>query len=355
MMESPAKFSSGVKIVPHSDLRGGTTRDCGLHSNTKDKTKPKKGKESRFATWNVRTLLQNSKLENLKEEMKKMNIDVLGFAEMRWPNDGDFWLGEYRVIHSGTIENKPGQGGVGVMLTKELGKRVKGYVHRKGRIILVKIDTKPVDTVIIQIYMPTTQHGDSAIEEMYDEIQKLLDETKGGDNIILMGDWNAAVGEGEEAPFVGPYGLGNRNERGNRLIEFCAKNKLIITNTWFKHHKRRRYTWKSPGDIIRTQIDYIIVKQRFRNQIKDCRSYASPDIDSDHNMVLAKGILKYKRLKTKKCNIWDVKLLKDDSRKQNFKTQTIGCEYLENESVQDNWDRIKKTIKTAADTTITRE
>lgn len=125
-----------------------------------------------------------------------------------------------------------------------------------------------------------------------------------------MGDFNARVGRGEELPYAGKYGLGERNGRGSRLIEFCAKNNLVITNTWFKHHDRRIYTWKSPGDQYtrRTQIDYIIVRQRYRNQIKDSRSYASPDIASDHNMVMAKGILRFKNLKRKTCKKWDMKL-----------------------------------------------
>ena len=58
-------------------------------------------------------------------------------------------------------------------------------------------------------------------------------------------------GEGNEDDIVGRYGLRERNARGNRLIEFCARNKLVITNTLFQHHAKRRYTWKAPGDIRR--------------------------------------------------------------------------------------------------------
>lgn len=129
MMESPEK-SSGSKAAPHSDFRGGASRDCKLQNKKKntmrDSREEKKDLQVRYATWNVKTLLQNSKLENLKVEMEKMNVDVLGIAEMRWPDGGDFWSGEYRVIYSDTY--KPGQGGVGIVLKKELGKRVKGYI-----------------------------------------------------------------------------------------------------------------------------------------------------------------------------------------------------------------------------------
>ncbi|KAL1446687.1 hypothetical protein WDU94_006588 [Cyamophila willieti] len=353
-MESPEQIISGVKAVPHSDLRGGTSRDCGLQRKEEENTKTK-NKPGRYATWNVQTLLQNSKLENLKMEMTKMDLDVLGIAEMRWADGGDFWSGEYRIIHSGTIENKPGQGGVGIILKKDLGKRVKGYVHRKGRVILVKLDTHPVNTTIIQVYMPTALHEDRYVEEIYDEIQTLLDQTNGDENVILMGDFNARVGRGEDLPYVGQYGLGERNERGDRLVEFCAKNKFVITNTWFKHHNRRIYTYKSPGDRYRTQIDYIIVRERYRNQIKDSRSYAGPDIASDHNMVMAKGILKFKNLKKKNTKKWDMKLLKEDARKKNYERKTEECEINMSDNVHNNWTEIKNTIKKAADETVKRE
>ena len=68
-------------------------------------------------------------------------------------------------------------------------------------------------------------------------------------------------------------------------MEFCKGNKLMITNTWFEQEKRRRYTWKKPGDTGRYQIDYIMVKQRYRNSVKSSWSYPGADVDSDHNLI----------------------------------------------------------------------
>ena len=69
-----------------------------------------------------------------------------------------------------------------------------------------------------------------------------------------MGDFNAVLGEDKEDRVVGKFGLGKRNDRGERLIEFCKRQNLVITNTWFEQEKRRRYTWKSPGDIKRYKL-----------------------------------------------------------------------------------------------------
>ena len=99
-----------------------------------------------------------------------------------------------------------------------------------------------------------------------------------------MGDWNAKVGEQREYPVSGKFGLGDRNDRGQRLVEFCWTSKLTITNTLFEHPNRRLYTWKSPGDIHRNQIDYIMINQRHRNSVQ-VRTYPGADIGSHHNLV----------------------------------------------------------------------
>ena len=87
-----------------------------------------------------------------------------------------------------------------------------------------------------------------------------------------MGDLNAKVGNERYQYIVGIHGLGRRNERGERLIQFCQENKLIIANTWFQQPVRKLYTWKSPGDISRNQIDYIMFNERFRNCIKQAKT-----------------------------------------------------------------------------------
>src|SRR6476661_130 len=111
-----------------------------------------------------------------------------------------------------------------------------------------------------------------------------------------MGDFNAMVGESKEDRVIGKFGLGKRNDRGDRLIEFCKSQNLVITNTWFEQEKRRRYTWKGPGDLRRYQIDYILVRQKYRNSVKSSWSYPGADVDLDHNLVAMRLKLKLKKI-----------------------------------------------------------
>ena len=80
--------------------------------------------------------------------------------------------------------------------------------------------------------------------------------------LFIIGDWNAKVGSQETPGVTGTFGLGIQDEAGQRLIEFCQENALVIANTLFQQHKRRLYTWTSPDSQHQNQIDYILCSQR---------------------------------------------------------------------------------------------
>ena len=119
-----------------------------------------------------------------------------------------------------------------------------------------------------------------------------------------MGDLNAKVGEEQVDECTGGYRIyrmGIRNERDDRLIEFGQNNNFVIANTLFKLPKRRLYTWRSPADkewqIVRNQIDYVLIRPRYRNAIISAKTYPSTDIGSDHNPVVTKIRLRVKQIK----------------------------------------------------------
>ena len=91
---------------------------------------------------------------------------------------------------------------------------------------------------------------------------------------------------------TGKLGLGMRNEAGQRLIEFCQENALVIANTLFQQHKRRLYTWTSPDGQHQNQIDYILCSQRWRSSIQSAKTRLGADCGSDHELLIAKFRLK---------------------------------------------------------------
>jgi len=225
----------------------------------------RRGEEVKVGCWNVRMMNGAEKIENVKREMKRYGLNVLGLSETRWKEQRDYMSDDVRVISSGGDNCERG---VAVLLDKEWAKRVTVVEQKSDRLMMIKLKNESKDIAIIQVYMPTSEHNDEEIEKMYEQIEEVVDRQKGSDYVIVMGDWNAVVGEGRDGNEIGQFGLGTRNERGDRLTEFCQKRKFIVSNTWFEQEKRRRYTWKKPGDRARYQIDFILVRQRYKKSVK---------------------------------------------------------------------------------------
>ena len=91
------------------------------------------------------------------------------------------------------------------MLDEETGKRVKKVVEHSDRVIVVKMEAEPRDIVAVQVYMPTSSSEDEKVDEVYEQRNDIIEAEKGNDYLILMGDWNAVIGEGEQG-----YGHGRR-------------------------------------------------------------------------------------------------------------------------------------------------
>ena len=113
---------------------------------------------------------------------------------------------------------------------------------------------------------------------------------------FIIENWNAIVGSQEIPGVTGKFGLGVQNEAGQRLIEFCQENALVITNTLFQQHKRRLFTWTSPDGQHQNQIDYILCSQRWRSSIQSAKTTSGVDCGSDHELLNVKFRLKLNKV-----------------------------------------------------------
>ena len=112
--------------------------------------------------------------------------------------------------------------------------------------ISVHLQGKPFNITGIQVYAPTSNAEEAEVERFYEDLQDLLEIAPKKDVLFILGDWNAKVGSQETPGVTDKFGLGMRNEAGQRLIKFCQENALVIANTLYQQHKRRLYTWTSP-------------------------------------------------------------------------------------------------------------
>ena len=158
--------------------------------------------------------------------------------------------------------------------------------------ISVCFQGKPFSITVIQVYAPTSNAEEAEVEWFYEDLQNLLGLTPKKDVLFIIGDLNAKVGSQETPGMTGKFSLGVRNEAGQRLIEFCQENALVIANALFQQHKRRLYIWTSPDGQHRNQIDYIIFSQRWRSFIQSAKTRPGADYGSDHELLNAKFSLK---------------------------------------------------------------
>jgi len=137
-----------------------------------------------------------------------------------------------------------------LILDKNTASTIVEVCYKGNRLLLVRLRGKQANAVTLQAYIPTSNHKGEEIDEMYERIEELIEmNTKGKDYIVVMGDWNAVVEEERKGNVVGQYGLGTRNKRGEKFVEYCKRLQLYITNTLLCHGEIAEGTHGKNHDI----------------------------------------------------------------------------------------------------------
>lgn len=238
-----------------------------------------------ISTYNVRTLLGEAKLVELEEELSTIKWHIIGLAEVRRHGENLEHLQSGNLLYTRGKENVS-QSGVGFLIHKEIAKNVTEFKSTSDRVamIVLKLNSR-YSMKIVQVYMPTSTHPDEEIEEVYEEIEELLDSCK-THYTMVMGDFNATIGlrRDGESHVLGKYGVGHRNERGDRLIEFATSRNLHIANTKFQ--KKSKWTWKSPDGKTLNEIDFIMTNRI--DTVKDVKVLNKVNAGSDHRLIRSK-------------------------------------------------------------------
>ncbi|KAJ3614823.1 hypothetical protein NHX12_018393 [Muraenolepis orangiensis] len=260
-----------------------------------------------IATWNVRTMYAGGKAAVIAEEMKRYGISLLGLGETRWLQSGQVKLASGEtILYSGHVvqspeDSAPHTEGVAFMLSKEAQRALISWEPINSRIITAKFQTthKKINLQVIQCYAPTNDTDDETKDQFYNQLYTILQDRKGKDIIILMGDMNAKIGGNNNGfePVMGREGLGTMNANGERFAAACADNNLVIGGSVFQHKNIHKATWVSPDHTTENQIDHICISQKFRHSLLDVRARRGADAGSDHHLLTAKIQLKLKRMK----------------------------------------------------------
>ena len=183
---------------------------------------------------------------------------------------GEFHSDDHYIYYCGQESLR--RNGVAIIVNKRVRNAVLGCNLKNDRIISVRFQGKPFSNHGNPSLALTSNAEEAEVEWFCEDLPDLLALTPKKDVLFIIRAWNAKLGNQETLGVTGKFGLGVQNEAGQRLIEFCQENVLVITDTLFQQHKTlyldiTRYTWASLDGQHRNRIDYILCSQRWRSSI----------------------------------------------------------------------------------------
>ena len=163
--------------------------------------------------------MNQGNLEAVKQEMARVNIDILGISKLKWTGMGEFHSDDHYIYYCGQESLR--RNGVAITVNKRVQNAVLGCSLNNDRnLISVRFQDKPFNIMVIQVYAPTSNAEEVEVKWFYEDLQDLLEITSKKDVLFIIGDCNAKVGSQEIPGVTAKFGLGIRNEAGQRLIVF---------------------------------------------------------------------------------------------------------------------------------------
>ena len=316
--------------------------------------------KTKIACWNVLTMNEVGKTFQLIEEAKRYKLDLVGLSEVRWKETGRWKAatGE-TIIYSGKPDRH--EYGVGLLMQKEVEKSLIKWEPIDERLLYAQFQSTYANLSIIVCYAPTEEATDEIKDEFYDKLQRKIKDIPTHDMLIVMGDINARMGsqnEGSERT-MGKHGCGIINDNGIRLLSLCEENNLVIGGTLFKHKEIHKLTWESRDNRTRTQIDHIMINQKWRSSLLDVKVRRGADLYTDHNLVIGTVKIKLKNYKAQQDkrprNLQLQNFIKSNVKKNfNIKLQN-RFEILagdDNEDVEKIWSNYNKAMMDVAKETL---
>ena len=157
--------------------------------------------------------MNQGKLEVVKQEMARLNVDIVGISKLKWTGMGEFNSDDHYIYYCGRESLR--RNGVAIMVNKRVQNAVLGCNLKNNRIISVHFQGKPFSITVIQVYAPTSNAEEAEVERFYEDLQDLLEQPK--DVLFTIRDWNTKVGSQEIPGVTGKFGHGVRNEASKRL------------------------------------------------------------------------------------------------------------------------------------------
>ena len=323
----------------------------------------------KFATWNVRTLLDRDELDRpqrrtalIASELRRYNIDVAALSETRLSGEGELVESGtgYTFFWSGRGPEERREAGVGFAVKSTLVGKLAGPpkgVNDRLMTMRFPFSNAQKFITIISAYAPTMTNPDEIKVKFYEDLNAIITTVPSTDKLIILGDFNARVGRDSSTweGVIGKYGVGNCNSNGLLLLQTCAEHGLLITNTIFRLPTRNRTSWMHPRSKHWHLIDYVIIRKRDRQDVRVTRAMCGAECWTDHRLIISKlslriqpkrrpqGMKTPKRLDVNKLKLSCIKQTLTDTLKERLDAVT-----LDSQDVESAWAALREIVYNTA-------
>eukprot|EP00923_Selenidium_pygospionis_P040756 GHVN01070515.1.p1 GENE.GHVN01070515.1~~GHVN01070515.1.p1 ORF type:complete len:1235 (-),score=133.71 GHVN01070515.1:257-3961(-) len=323
-------------------------------------------KKLNVAAWNIRTLNDAEpdrgggpprRTALLCEELRRLQIEVAVISETHLlkteeiVEEGNEIGQKLHILNSGNgTERKQG---VAIILSQRFRETVVCWSPISDRLNKVRLRCKGRHVSVVGVYAPTYQRSETEKAGFYSQLQQAIDETPQRDMLIVMGDFNARVGSDSTkwGGTVGRHGTLGSNVQGEALLEFCARNSLVVLNTCFEHPQQHKGTWKQPRSKRWYNIDHIMTRTKDRGVVRDCRTMPSARAWTDHKLLratLEEIKLKRRRFNPSRRQRYNCHMLRDPDTAARF-SEAVGPQEETLGTPDEEWRSLRHRIMTAAD------
>lgn len=303
-------------------------------------------------------MFETGRLDQVMTERERYNIDILGLSETRWNQSGEFLTrsGDTLLYAGHENENSPHTAGVALLLSRTAKQSLISWQAISERLITARFKCRVRNVTIIQCYAPTEAANVEDKDDFYAQLESTFDQVARKDVIIVMGDFNAQIGQNNEdrEKVMGREGLGTETDNGSRFIEFCSSAELVIGGSIFPHRRIHKVTWVSPNGKTENQIDHFAISRKWRKSLRDVRNKRGADVGSDHHLLLAELQMKISKTLTKSTprrKKWEISKLQDtDTTKTFYQTLKDKFEVHDDEGdVNNQWQQVQEAFNTTSE------